>query len=93
LRSRQRLLLIRSPSPSQLHLLLRAEFLDREIHIANDQADLSLANQFTDTRGLFWTYAPDRSQSRRISGEDAFDESKVVEQPVRESRTNAWQCL
>ena len=47
-------------------------------------------NEFPDAGGLPGTDTSDLTQCGRVSREDAFDGPEVVEQALRESRTDAW---
>ena len=50
-------------------------------------------NQFPDDRRFPGTNAPNLSEGRHVSADDAFNGSKLIEQSRRESWTNAWKPL
>jgi hypothetical protein len=52
-----------------------------------------VTDQFPNTSGLISADASDFSQRRRLSAKNTFDGSKVIEQPVRESGTDARKSL
>lgn len=52
-----------------------------------------VTDQFPNASGLLRADASHFSQSRRLSAKDTFDKSKVIEQSVRESGTDARKSL
>jgi hypothetical protein len=52
-----------------------------------------ITDQCPNASGLRRADAADFSQGRRVSAKDTFDGSKVIEQPVRESGTDARKSL
>lgn len=52
-----------------------------------------ITDQFPNASGLLRADASDFSQGGRLSAKDTFDGSKVIEQSVRESGTDARKSL